>query len=209
MRILARTLAGAAAIALTLTTAMPVAGAATVLRKYQYFNLNGHTAADLDRELGRRGPVLSKTGARHPGMTRMRFDSKVKFGSNGKNCRVVAADIVVRANVHLPRWKQRRTAKRDLALIWDTLSADIKRHEESHIVIARTAAGTMERQIKALPWRKDCVAMKGDIDALMAKLLKQHDAAQVQFDRIETVNFDSRFERLLAYRLVREFDGKP
>lgn len=204
MHIWAKAIASATALAVTFTMAMPVANAATVLRSYHYFALNARNAAELDKELGRRGPILTKTGARHPGMTRMRFDSKVKFGSNGNKCRVVDADIVVHANVYLPRWKQRRSAKRDLAIVWDTLSADIKRHEESHIVIARTAAGDMERQIKALPWRSDCVTMKADIDALTAKLLKQHDAAQVQFDRVETVNFESRFGRLLTYRIVRE-----
>jgi predicted secreted Zn-dependent protease len=187
--------------AMTLTTA----NAATVLRKYQYFPINGTTASDLDRELGRRGPILRKTGARHPGMTRMRFDSKVKFASTAKNCRVVDADIIVHANVYLPRWKQRRTARTDLALIWDTLSADIKRHEESHIAIAHTAAGDMERRIKALHWRSDCVKMKADVDKITARLLKEHDAAQVRFDRVESINFDARFERLLAYRIIREF----
>lgn len=208
MHILARLAASTISIAIASITIIPAANATTVLRKYQYFTLSAHNAAELDRELSRRGPMLAKTGARHPGMTRMRFDSKVKFGSNGKSCQVVDANIVVRATVHLPRWKQRRAAKRDLAIVWDTLSADIKRHEESHIVIARTAAGDMERQIKALPWRSDCVKMKADIDALTAKLLKKHDADQVRFDRIETVNFEARFERLLTYRMVKEL-AKP
>ncbi|MEJ1120498.1 DUF922 domain-containing protein [Phyllobacterium sp. CCNWLW109] len=207
MHILARLAAGSIAVAIASSFVAP-ANAATVLRKYQYFTLNADNAAELDKELSRRGPVLAKTGTRHPGMTRMRFDSKVKFGSNGKNCQVVNADITVRATVYLPRWKQRRSAKRDLALVWDTLSADIKRHEESHIVIARTAAGDMERQVKALPWRSDCMKLKADIDALTAKLLKKHDADQVRFDRIETVNFETRFERLLAYRMVKEL-SKP
>ncbi len=208
MHILARLAASSLSALIAFTLITPAANAATVLRKYQYFTLNAHNAAELDRELSRRGPMLAKTGARHPGMTRMRFDSKVKFGSNGKSCQVVDADIVVRATVHLPRWKQRRTAPRDLAIVWDTLSADIKRHEESHIVIARTAAGDMERQVKALPWRSDCAKMKADIDALTAKLLKKHDADQLRFDRVETVNFEARFERLLTYRIVKEF-AKP
>ena len=202
-------MARAAALAIGLVVAMPIADAATVLRSYEYFTLSGTTAADLDRELYRRGPVLQKTGQRHPGMTKMRFTNKIKYGSDGRNCRVVDANVVVHAHVYLPRWKQRRTAKPDLALIWDTLSADIKRHEESHIVIARTAAGDMERAIKALPWRSDCTAMKADIDALTTKLMRKHDLAQIQFDRVEAVNFDSRFERLLVFRLQREFAKSP
>jgi predicted secreted Zn-dependent protease len=194
---------------MALFCAMPAADAATVLRKYDYFMLNGRTAADLDRELYRRGPVLQKTGQRHPGMTKMRFESRIKYGSDGKNCRVVDADITVHATVYLPRWKQRRTAQADLAIIWDTLSADIRRHEESHIGIARTAAGDMERAIKGLSWRNDCARLKTDIDGLTAKLMKQHDLKQIQFDRVEAVNFDSRFERLLVFRLKREFAKSP
>ncbi|RCW86327.1 DUF922 domain-containing Zn-dependent protease [Phyllobacterium bourgognense] len=201
--------ARAAFLGMALSMTILPANAATILRKYEYFALNGRTAADLDRELYRRGPILLKTGQRHPGMTKMRFTNRIKYGSNGKTCRVVDANVVVHAQVFLPRWIQRRTAKPDLALIWDTLSADIKRHEESHIVIARTAAGDMERAIKALPWRSDCTAMKADIDALTTKLMRQHDLAQIQFDRVEAVNFDSRFERLLVFRLQREFAKSP
>ncbi|ATU91285.1 DUF922 domain-containing Zn-dependent protease [Phyllobacterium zundukense] len=202
-------LAKAASLGVALFMAMPAANAATVLRKYEYFSLNGRTAADLDRELYRRGPLLQKTGQRHPGMTKMRFDSRIKYGSNGSSCRVVETSITVHAHVYLPRWKQRRTAKPDLAMVWDTLSADIKRHEESHISIARTAAGDMERQIKALPWRSDCPTMKADIDALTAKLMLQHDLAQVQFDKVEAINFEDRFGRLLTYRIIREFGKNP
>ncbi len=205
MRILAR----AAAFATVLILAAEPATAATVLRSFEYFNLNGRTAADLDRELYRRGPVLQKTGQRHPGMTKMRFENRIKYGSDGKTCRVVDATITVHAQVFLPRWKQRRTAPADLAMIWDTLSADIKRHEESHISIARTAASNMEQQIKSLPWRSDCTVLRNDINTLTTKLMKEHDLAQIQFDKVEAINFEDRFGRLLTYRLIREFGKTP
>ena len=204
-----RILVKAAAFASILFLGAQPANAATVVRTFEYFNLNGRTAADLDRELYRRGPVLQKTGQRHPGMTKMRFESKIKYGSDGKSCRVVDATITVYARVYLPRWKQRRTAPADLAVIWDTLSADIKRHEESHISIARTAAGNMERQIERLPWRSDCAVLKNDISTLTTKLMNEHDLAQIQFDKVEALNFENRFGRLLSYRLIREFGKTP
>jgi predicted secreted Zn-dependent protease len=204
-----RILAGAAVLATVFSITMPMAHATTVLRKFDYFTISGHTAAELDRELSRKGPVLAKTGQRHPGETQMRFSSRVKYGSDGKTCRIVDATIVVHARIHLPRWKQRRTAKPDLALIWDTLSSDIKRHEESHISIAHTAAGDMERQIKALPWRSNCTELRADTKELTAKLMAQHDKAQMQFDKVEAINFESRFERLLTYRLERDYGYKP
>ncbi|MFJ7354595.1 DUF922 domain-containing Zn-dependent protease [Phyllobacterium sp. NPDC097923] len=203
-----KTIVRTAALALACLLATESANAAVVLRNYKYFTLSGTTAADLDRELSRRGPQLHKTGPRHPGATQMRFNTKVKYGSDGKSCRVVEANITIHAQVHLPRWKQRASAKPDLAMIWDTLSADIKRHEESHIVIARTAAGDMERAMKALPWRSNCEEMKADAAKLMVKLMKEQDAAQIQFDRVEGKNFERRFERLLIFRIQREMEKK-
>ena len=50
------------AFATILVLAAQPADAATVSRTYEYFNLNGRTAADLDRELDRRGPYSKKPG---------------------------------------------------------------------------------------------------------------------------------------------------
>lgn len=103
----------------------------------------------------------------------------------------------------LPRWKQRRKASPELALIWDTLYQDIRRHEESHIVIARSHASEMEREIRSLRSRTDCVTLRTDIDKVTERLMAAHDKAQERFDRVETINFERRFERLLTYKLEK------
>jgi predicted secreted Zn-dependent protease len=33
--------------------------------------------------------------------------------------------------------------------------------------------------------------------------MEAHDVAQQRFDRVETINFEKRFERLLTYRLEK------
>lgn len=199
-----KTMKIAAFLALVSLTVMPTAEAANVFRTYKQFTISGKTAEDLDRELVRRGPLLKSSGQRHPGATEMRFDTKVKYGDDGKYCRVVNATVNVHATIHLPRWKQRKSAKQDLALIWDTLSRDIKRHEESHISIARTHALEMERSVKALRPNRDCDKLKAEIDKTFASIMKKHDAAQIRFDVVETRNFEDRFERLLTYRIIQD-----
>ena len=47
-------LAKAASLGVALLMTISAANAAVVLRKYEYFALNGRTATDLDRELYRR-----------------------------------------------------------------------------------------------------------------------------------------------------------
>lgn len=190
-------------VAAMLAFAATAADAATVHRTYSYYSIAGKTAADLDKGLAHGGPLLKSTGNRHPGAAQIRFDAKARYRADGKACRVTGTDVTVYAKIMLPRWKQRRKATPELALVWDTLSQDIKRHEESHIVIARTHAGEIERAVRALPSRPDCARLRADINKVTERLMKDHDAAQKKFDYVETLNFEKRFERLLTYRLER------
>ncbi|RCS25855.1 DUF922 domain-containing protein [Phyllobacterium salinisoli] len=195
----------AAAFAFAVTT---TASAAKIHRSYSYYNVNGKTADELDKSLSRGGYLLKSTGQRHPGAAQIRFDAKARYGSNGKACSVTGVYVNVYAKVFLPRWKQRRKAQPELALVWDTLSQDIRRHEESHLVIARTHAGEIERRIRALPSRPDCALLRQDINKVTQQVMKNHEAAQKRFDFVETLNFEKRFERLLTYRLERELAKK-
>ncbi|NKB78993.1 DUF922 domain-containing protein [Ochrobactrum daejeonense] len=180
----------------------PQAEAASIFRDFRYYPVSGRTAADLDRALSRNGPFLKKTGQHHPGAAEIRFDAKVRYGrAPGKACKVQNVYVNVHAKVSLPRWRQRRKASAELALIWDTLSQDIRRHEESHIVIARSFASEMERKIRGLRTRSDCTSLRAEIDKITTTLMEAHDKDQERFDRVETINFERRFERLLTYRL--------
>ncbi len=135
------------ALSAILAIVAPQAEAAAIFREFNYYTVSGKTAADLDRALSRNGPFLKKTGQHHPGAAEIRFDAKVRYGrAPGKACKVQDVYVNVHAKVSLPRWKQRRKATPELALIWDTLLQDIRRHEESHIVIARSFASEMERK---------------------------------------------------------------
>lgn len=180
------------------------AQSAQIFRDINYYTISGKTAADLDRSLSRSGPLLQSTGKRHPGASRIRFDAKARYGTTANgSCKVHNVYVNIYAKVSLPRWKQRRQAPLDLALIWDTLSSDIKRHEESHLVIARRHASELEQRIRALPSRSNCTALRADIDKVTASVMASHDKAQIYFDKVEAKNFESRFARLLDYRLER------
>ncbi|MFD1197162.1 DUF922 domain-containing Zn-dependent protease [Brucella gallinifaecis] len=193
------------ALGLAFVIMSPQVQAASIFRTFNYYNINGKTAEDLDKALSRSGPFLKKTGQHHPGAAEIRFDAKVRYGraTGDRACKVQDVYVNVYAKVMLPRWKQRRKAGPELALIWDTLYQDIRRHEESHIVIARSHASEMERQIKALRSQKDCATLRANIDKVTDRLMIAHDKAQEYFDKVETINFERRFERLLTYNLEK------
>lgn len=199
MRVRIGTLIVAAGIACT-QFALPAA-TADISKKYSYFSIYGNSPEELDREIAKRGPKLQLTGTRHPGATNMQFGLKTKFSNNGNNCRVENAYVSLDLKLTLPRWKNRAKASEDMALMWDTLSADIKRHEERHAIIARNHALELERTLESLPRQSDCKAMQAMVSKTADKILAAHAAAQAQFDKVESINFEARLTRLLSYRI--------
>jgi len=189
-----------AATVLILT--VPSVNAAKIYRQYKYYTISGQNAEKLDMALSCQGPYLKSTGNHHPGASHIRFQSDIQLRKTGKYCRVEKANVDVYAKISLPRWKQRRTTKiPELAIIWDVLSQDIKRHEESHVIIARAHASETEYAVRSLVYRRDCQSLQKDIDRIIRRILHQHDESQIRFDYIETKSFGKRFNRLLARRL--------
>ena len=138
----------------------------------------------------------------------MKFTTKLGYTESRGYCRVSEAAVTVRAKVILPRWRQRGRAEQDVRTVWDTLSSDIKRHEEGHVVIAKNHARELERALLALRRQRTCEAVAVEARAMAARILERHDRAQDEFDRIEGINFERRMLRLLRYRLERIEAGK-
>ena len=180
---------------------------ASITRTYSYYAIDGRTLDELQEQLHSRGPRVSSTGRRHPGETRMEFTTRLGYAEGERDCRIAKATVKVEAKIILPRWSRRSAADRDVRLVWDTLSADIKRHEESHTVIARSHARDLEQALKAIPPKKTCALAAAEAQAVTSRVLKAHDEAQERFDRIELVNFERRMLRLMRYRLERMENG--
>jgi predicted secreted Zn-dependent protease len=191
-----------------LLAATSVSMAASISKTYSYFTIGGVTIDEIETELSSRGPQLKTTGRRHPGATRMEFSTKLTYGEAGGYCLVTEARVSVKANLILPRWGQRRSAERDVRIIWDTLSSDIKRHEESHVIIAKNHARELEDILKSMPRERSCETLAEKVTAQTAALLERHDAAQERFDRIEGIGFERRMMRLLQYRLEQIEAGR-
>jgi predicted secreted Zn-dependent protease len=177
------------------------AGAANVVRSYSYFSIGGSTLDEIEAELSRHGPLLNSSGNRHPGATRMQFTTRIGYEDRGTSCRIAQANVTVKAKVILPKWRRSKRADQDVRLIWDTLAADIKRHEESHVSIAKGFARDLETELLAIGRQPDCNRAAEKAKAVTTAMLARHDKAQDRFDRIEAVNFESRLLRLLRYRL--------
>lgn len=172
-------------------------------KTYSYFRIGGRTAEDLDKELENRGPITRGTGHRHPGATEIKFGGDVTYVEKGGRCSVGGARVTLRTHIILPRWGNRGRATPELGFIWDTLSKDIKRHEERHAEIARNHARQLERELLGLPVNRTCDALEKQVAETTRRVLEAHDGEQLRFDQIEAANFDARMMRLLQYRMKR------
>ncbi|MBZ9693686.1 MULTISPECIES: DUF922 domain-containing Zn-dependent protease [unclassified Mesorhizobium] len=193
--------------ALLLTAAVP-ANAANLVKTYSYFAIGGRTLEDIEQQLAKHGPQVKSTGSRHPGATQMAFTTRISYASQPGSCRIADAIVTVKVKVILPEWRRPRKADADVRLFWDTLSADIKRHEDRHVEIAQNHGRALEDALKAAYPQKDCDAAKAKAAAITAAELAKHDRDQVRFDRVEGANFESRILRLLRYRMERIESGQ-
>lgn len=194
--------------ALMLSLSVAPAGATNLVKTYSYFSVNGRTLDDIEKQLTKNGPEVKSTGSRHPGATQMAFTTRVSYAQTANSCRIANAQVTLKVKVILPEWRRPRKADPEVRLFWDTLSADIKRHEERHVEIAKNHARELEDALKATYPQKTCEAAKAKAAEISTAILAKHDLAQVQFDRVEGVNFESRIIRLLRYRMERIQSGR-
>jgi predicted secreted Zn-dependent protease len=182
--------------------ALPVAvsSAPQITKSYSYFSISGRTAEDLDAGLSQHGPLTGGTGFRHPGATEIRFGGDITYHESEGRCSIGDVNVTLATRIILPRWKNRKRADGSLALIWDTLSADIKRHEERHAEIARQHARTLEQALRALPATRSCALLEKQVGDTSRRIIDAHDADQLRFDMVEAKNFEARMMRLLRHR---------
>jgi predicted secreted Zn-dependent protease len=186
-----------------------LASAETVISKsFSYFKVGGKTAEDLDRELSRHGPMTKSTGARHPGATEIKFGGEITYVEKGSLCAVGTVKVTLHTKILLPQWTNRRRTTANLALIWDTLSADIKRHEERHAEISRGYARSLDKQLQSLRPQKTCEQMQALVTRTTQSAMDEHDKDQLRFDMVESKNFDSRMTRLLKNRISQKTSGR-
>lgn len=180
------------------------ARAETIIHKSTaYFTIHGKSAADLDRGLARSGPVAGSERSRHPGAAQIRFAGDLGYKAAPGRCVVASARIKLTLKIILPKWADRKTASPSLAILWDTLASDIKRHEERHAEIAVQHARAMEKALLALPPQPTCAKMRDLANRTTDEQIALHDADQQRFDHVEMATFESRMTRLIQYHTLQ------
>lgn len=148
-----------------------------------YYVISGSTGADLDREIGDKGPLeghaLASAAIKFVPVT-------VRFEQGEDGCKFTKATFRVDADITLPRWRQHVVSSDEsLKTAWRNLSAYARAHEEVHVRIAETYAVKLGEALMEIPAKKDCDALQTTARKVVDKVQRDHDKEQNRFDAAE------------------------
>lgn len=163
------------------TTTAPVRSTAV---STAFYDVNGRTVLELDQELKRRGPQVHGRG-RALAAANIGLSLRLSLAPVAGGCAVADARVPVKADVVLPRWRQRAGADVKLGRMWDSFAAYAAWHEQQHVAIAEHHAARIETAVEGLRPAPDCATMRARALATADTLLVEHRRAQDAFDARE------------------------
>lgn len=149
-----------------------------------YYQVSGNSAKTIERQLSLRGPHIPGKG-RALAAAKISMQQRVQVAETSNWCRVANAEITIRAEVTLPKWKQRASASNDLGRKWDNFAAYAEAHERVHVRIAEKYAGELERKLEAIPTQSDCKAVSKIVAIISKDVVGEMNRAQDKFDADE------------------------
>jgi predicted secreted Zn-dependent protease len=174
---------------------LPGAALAKESFRIEYFDLQGSTARELRADLSRLGPV-GETGVRGDGYTEYQIAWRFSMALNDGVCSAqeVAVDLAV--TMQLPRWHPPASTSSELRDTWRRFSVDLRKHEDGHHKIARSAAKAVKRRLKADIKAPSCEALKTRMNTVATDVLREYREKQHEYD-LETDYGRAKGTRLL------------
>lgn len=149
-----------------------------------YYQVSGTNERTIERQLALRGPHIPGKG-RALAAARISMEQRVQVAEAPGFCRVATAQIRIKADVTLPKWKERASASPELARKWDDFAAYAEAHERVHVRIAEAYAAELERKLKQIPSQSDCETVSKIVSVISKEVVSRMNAAQDKFDADE------------------------
>ena len=171
----------AAPLAVALILAQPSSPAADQPLTRSY-DVSGSTYSELLASMRRNGPLVGRTGRRHPGITEVGFRPRWTVRPEATRCVLVSGEVAIDLVMTVPRWPGRADAPPPLRRRWDALRDDIVAHERVHARIARDFLGRMRRALNRPTSASDCDALNALLTKRAQTIVDRHRVAQRSFD---------------------------
>ena len=153
--------------------------------RYSGYQVNGLTAQDIWRDIGRKGPHQLERGLYAQAEAEIRFGWTVAFASGEGSCRVKSSMVKIDVNILLPKWADEARGSRELRAAWKSYIAEVRKHEDHHKEIALAAAHQIDKAIMAAPAHRTCRSLERYIKVQTDDILQQERAQQAHFDQTD------------------------
>ncbi len=177
------TIAGLAAAMMTC-----VAGAASAAPegvRETYYYVHGSTVDEMNKVIRANAP----RGGRSRGMGFIDFDRSYTVAQKDGVCRIDAAKVATRVTLILPKWRPGSKPEGRVARKWRALERLIRDHEYKHVRIAQRYGRLMESRLSKLKSQDGCWSLNAEAEKVIQATIRQHVAAQRDFDRRELKRF--------------------
>jgi predicted secreted Zn-dependent protease len=147
-----------------------------------YYDITGSDDRALDRSISKLGPM----GGHAFAATEIQIlPVKVLPVETATGCKIGSASFKIKANMILPRWKDRSKADPALRAGFDNYADYALIHEKVHVRIGEAAAIAMGEAVKQIPEQKNCDELYRQVKLTVAKIQKKHSSLQLEFDASE------------------------
>lgn len=176
----------AAAIALSLSTfGGPAQAEVRSNIRYFGYEVRGLTAADIWRDINRKGPHQRHRGLYAQAEAQIRYGWDASYVSSRGSCRVKSAAVNLDVKIVLPNWRDSARGDAALRRAWASYIAEVRRHEDHHKDIALATARELDRAISAAPAFRSCGELERYIRSECDRILRREEAMQAHFDRTD------------------------
>ncbi len=146
---------------------------------YDYYRVDHYPGEGLKNAITEATPY-STDGERMHGNAdwHIRWNFRYDADDNGY-CRMTEVDVDLEVVIGMPQLntRERRTRER-----FDQYIANLERHEQTHVRIARDGAYRIDRALLGMQAYDDCDQLKRNANQLSQRLVKEIKRAQRQYD---------------------------
>ena len=160
----------------------PVAGAEPgVMINYDYYDIEGRTAAELREQMDRNG-VLWTNGNTYDAYTGWNVKWNYRYRVTDHECSIESVATILNVEFRLPRWIDHADGPLALKEKWDEYMQALRHHEEGHKNIGVKAAAEIERSIAELEPAGNCDDLAEIANQLGRRIISEYAAKEKEYD---------------------------
>jgi len=176
-----RHLSGKLVLTLFLGLASLAGAEPTVMINYDYYDIEGRTAAELREQMNIYG-VAWTDGNIYDAYTGWDVKWNYQYRLIDESCSILSVTTTLTVVFRLPRWVNYATGTAVLKKKWDAYMQSLRLHENGHKDIGVKAAAEIEKSIAELKPAETCNDLAETANQLGRRIISENAATEREYD---------------------------